>query len=196
MLRLVLKRFKELVQKARSANAKEAVVPGALPGVVAAFSGSLTLGDYLTLDDHAISEFLKRCALCERRGTAIIGHRIGGSSCSRRLRPAMPRLPTSASSLPPPAKRSVVAGLDQEYSFVEDSPGDTPYKPYDPDDAKPATQIYAQTTSGEIVELSKQSSAVQVLRSKYSLLRYYFPKSIRTTIEKIAKTTIIKEPRK
>ena len=28
MLRLVLKRFKELVQKARSANAKEAVVPG------------------------------------------------------------------------------------------------------------------------------------------------------------------------
>jgi HD superfamily phosphohydrolase len=196
MLRLVLKRFKELLQQARSAKAKEAVVPGSPPGVVTAFSSSLTLGDYLALDDHAISEFLKRCAYAKDP----ILQSLGTGLAERKLFKAVEASDAQAGDVgkfTTAASQAIgQAGLDQEYSFVEDSPGDTPYKPYDPDDTKPATQIYAQTTLGEIIEISKQSPAVQVLRSKYSLLRYYFPQSIRATIEKIAKTTIIKEARK
>jgi HD superfamily phosphohydrolase len=196
MLRLVLKRYKELLQKARSAKAKEAVAPGAPPGVLAAFSGSLTLGDYLAFDDHAISEFLKRCAyasdpVLQSSGVGLAERKLFKAVEASDAQAAdVGRFTTAAS------QAISKAHLDQEYSFVEDSPGDTPYKPCDPDDTKPATQIYAQTTLGEIIEISKQSPAVHVLRSKYSLLRYYFPQSIRTTIEKIAKTTIIKETRK
>jgi uncharacterized protein len=196
MLRLVLKRYRELLGKARSEKTKHAVVPGAPPAVVAAFAGDMSLGGYLELDDHAVSVFLKRCA----HASDAVLQSLGTGLADRKLFKAVEASDASASDVgrfTAAASEAIrKTGLDPDYSFVEDTPGDTPYKPYDPDDAKPATQIYAQTTLGEIVEISKQSPAVQVLKSRYSLLRYYFPASIRGKIEKIAKTTIIKETQK
>ena len=58
MLRLLFKRFKELLMAKRT---KAKVVPNAPPAVVAAFSGPMSLAQYLLLDDYAISEFLKCC---------------------------------------------------------------------------------------------------------------------------------------
>ena len=83
--------------------------------------------------------------------------------------------------------------LDPAYSFVYDTPADTPYEPYDPDEAKPATQIYVQTTLGEIREISLESDAVKQLTKRYTLLRYYFPETIRTKVDKIAKKILKKE---
>lgn len=196
MLRLVLKRYQQLLKSARTDKAKQSVVPGAPPAVVTAFSGKLSLGDYLALDDHAISEFLKRCAfasdeILKSLGTGLIGRKLFKAvEASDAQAVDVGKFTTAAS-------RAIErAGLNPEYSFVEDTPGDTPYKPYDPDDAKPATQIYAATTLGEITEISKQSPAVQVLKSKYSLLRYYFPETIQAELKQVAKSTINKEKRR
>ena len=196
MLRLVLKRYRELLGKARSEKAKQAVVPAQPPCVVTAFSGVLSLGGYLELDDHAISEFLKRCI----HSSDGILQSLGTGLADRKLFKAVEASDAHAADVGKFTAAAIDAirqtDLDPDYSFVEDTPGDTPYKPYDPDEAKPATQIYAQTTLGEIVEISKQSPAVQVLKSKYSLLRYYFPASVRDKLENIARTTIIKETHK
>ena len=75
-------------------------------------------------------------------------------------------------------------------------PGDTAYKPYDPDSDKPATQIYVETTLGQIKELSTESRTVQQLREPYALLRYYFPESLRSKIDPIARATLNKGAKK
>jgi HD superfamily phosphohydrolase len=196
MLRLVLKRYNELLSKAKAKGAREKIVPGAPPSVVAAFSGPLTLGDYLALDDHAISEFLKRCSFANDPELQSLGAGLGERKLFKAVEASDAQAADVGKFTSAAAHLLSQAGLDPDYSFVEDTPGDTPYKPYDPDDAKPATQIYAQTTLGEITEISKQSPAVQVLKSKYSLLRYYFPASIRDKMEKIAKAALVKDTKK
>lgn len=79
------------------------------------------------------------------------------------------------------------SNLAPETSFIDDSPADTPYKPYDPDAEKPATQIYLEDSLGKIREFAELSDAVKALKEKYTLLRYYFPWELRTAIELIAK---------
>ena len=81
---------------------------------------------------------------------------------------------------------------DPSFCFIDDTPGDTAYKPYDPDSDKPATQIYVETSLGQIKELSTESRTVQQLREPYVLLRYYFPESLRSKIDPIARATLNK----
>jgi len=85
------------------------------------------------------------------------------------------------------AKTKVVElKFDPDYYWADDSPSDTPYKPYDPDDDQPATQIYVDTLSQGPKELSTLSDAVASLKRKYTLVRYYFPKKIQNDIMSIA----------
>jgi HD superfamily phosphohydrolase len=187
MLRLLFKRFKDLL---RTAKTKAAVVPNAPPPVVEAFSGSMGLDRYLALDDHAVSEFLKRC----KASDDPILQSLGAGILDRNLFKAVEASDAGAADVGKFTSEAVnavrKARLDPEYAFVEDTPGDTPYKPYDPDEAKPATQIYVQTTLGAIKELSTLSDTVSELRKRYSLLRYYFPESLRVKIDPIARTKL------
>lgn len=196
MLRLVLKRYKHLLTSLPSPVGRNMVVPGAPPSAVAAFSGPMSLGDYLALDDYTITEFLK---CCSGAGDGILKN-LGSGLAERKLFKAVEASQAQNVDIGKfvAAATDAVkqAGLDVDYAFVEDTPGDTPYKPYDPDDDKPATQIYVESTLGDVRELSKQSRAVQVLRESYTLLRYYFPDMIRPEIEKIAQATLSKEPKK
>ena len=84
-------------------------------------------------------------------------------------------------------------GLEPEYAFVPETAADTPYKPYDPDASRPATQIYVETSSGQKEELSLRSDAVAQLRKRYELVRYFYPESIRDQIDNIAAQTLTKE---
>ena len=189
MLRLLFKRYKELLSEAKS---KADIVPNAPPAVLAAFSLAMSLGQYLLLDDHAITEFLKGCKAC----TDPVLSQLGIGILDRRLYKVI-----DASGAASVDVGRFVANVtdalrdekpDPSYFFVDDTPGDTAYKPYDPDSDKPATQIYVQTTLGEIRELSKESRTVQQLGDPYVLLRYYFPDSLRAKIEGIAHTTLKK----
>lgn len=56
MLRLLFKRLKDLLSKARSQKAKSALAPGCPPVFLAAFAGSISLEQYLLLDDFAVCE--------------------------------------------------------------------------------------------------------------------------------------------
>jgi HD superfamily phosphohydrolase len=83
-----------------------------------------------------------------------------------------------------------VQGIDDKYFFVEDSAADTPYKPYDPDDEMPATEIYLETEAGNSREISKTREVLKQLNTRYTLLRYYFPAYLRERIDEIARTTL------
>jgi uncharacterized protein len=187
MLRLLFKRFKELLMVKKT---KTKVVPNAPPAVVAAFSGPMSLGQYLLLDDYAISEFLKSC----KSSTDLILSHLASGILDRRLYKAVDASDAASGDVGQFTSRVTEVlhkeKLNPDYSFVSDRPGDTAYKPYDPDSDKPATQIYVQTTLGQIKELSTESRTVQQLREPYVLLRYYFPKSLRTRIDPIANVTL------
>jgi hypothetical protein len=73
-----------------------------------------------------------------------------------------------------------------------DSPGDTPYKAYDPDSAEPSTQIYVENMAGVPKEISTLSEPVAKLTKTYSMFRFYFPEFLRDDIIAIGKETIHK----
>lgn len=197
MLRLTLRRFKELLEKSSSSKGRGQVVPGASSKVVAAFSSQkLSLEDYLSLDDLTLTEFFKATA----GATDPLLASLGSGLINRRLYKAMDMTDSDGASVAKFFDAARVAvrkkGLDPEYAIVDDTAADTPYKPYDPDDAKPASQIYIESADGGNVELGTRSDAVEQLRKRYSLLRYYFPQDVRDGVETIADGIFKKERKK
>lgn len=188
MLRLLFTRFKTLPTKK---DGSKTAVPLAPKSVCRAFSGEMTLAEYLALDDHTISEFLKAC----EASTDLLLRRLGGGLLHRRLYKA-----TEASDcLGSPVaefrlesdkvirRASREQGVDPTYYFVQDGPANTPYKAYDPDQATSTTPIYVESPDGGMDELSTQSPTVEQLKKRYTLLRYYYPEEVRDEIDQIAK---------
>lgn len=186
MLRLVFKRFKQLVALAGPGLDMEAIVPGAPESVVTAFSGRPLLPVYLALDDHAMTELFKACA----RGQDPLLKELGEGLVNRKLYKAV-----DVTSVSPEAAadfelaaidRIRSLGLDVAYSLVADSPSDTPYRPYDPNALKPVNQIFVAGPTGCCQEISQASRSVDTLEKEYSLLRYYFPERLRGLVVSIA----------
>ncbi len=193
MLKLVFRRYRQLLLNASAEEEKQRVVPDASGVVYRAFSEEKPpLNEYLQLDDCAIVEFLKMCILAKDPLLAALSNGI----LNRRLLKGIDVTDAEYAS----NQEFVVSaqeivkkkGLDPDFSFILDTAADTPYKPYDPDDEKPATQIYLELSTGSVVEISKNREALQYLRKRYSLHRYYFPESIRDDIDRIADVTIYK----
>ena len=82
-------------------------------------------------------------------------------------------------------------GYSTDFSW--DSPADTPYRMYNPDDEAPNTQIYVENSEGKPVEISKLSEPITQLQKKYVLSRFYFPVEARSDIEEIAKKQLRSE---
>jgi HD superfamily phosphohydrolase len=193
MLRLLLRRYKELVGAAANERAMRQVVPEAPVGVLRAFSGTMSLGEHLGLDDYSITEFWKACENCKDPVLSA----LGAGLLHRRLYKAV-----DVSTADPDRAADFVAaargaleqrGFDLSYSWVSDTAADTPYKPYDPDAERPATQIYLQTPSGASRELSRESDIVQQLTKTYRLIRYYFPADAREDVRRLARQHLGKE---
>jgi len=191
MLRLLFKRYKALLSAAASDEDRNAIVPDASPRVRLAFSANakMTLGQYLSLDDHTIGEFFKACEAAEDGWI----RQFGVGLVHRRLYKAQDVTGADQTHIADfvSAARTMLRekGHDDAYSFVDDKASDTPYKPYDPDAEEPATQIYVQTPSG-VKEMSTQSRAVETLNERYTLLRYYFPPLMRTEVNKLWQGTL------
>ena len=186
MLRLIFKRFKQLAEHAGSLAAMQMILPGGPESVLAAFSGKSALSKYLELDDHSMTAFFKACAAS---GDELL-RELGEGLLNRKLYKAVDVTdvpPQSVANFKVEAVDKIRGlGLDPEYALVDDSPSDTPYKPYDPDAEKPANQIYIETLKRGSQEISLMSDSIVTLRKKYSLLRYYFPERIREEIASIA----------
>ena len=148
MLRLLFRRYRELVEKAEGDSARESVAPGTPPSLLRAFSGSLRLDDYLRLDDCAVVEFW-RC--CENSQDPLL-RELAAGLLHRKLYKAIdvtPHQSNQVAAFVTEANRIIQdRGLSPEYALADDAPADTPYKPYDPDAEKPATQIYVETAGG------------------------------------------------
>lgn len=192
MLRLLFKRFKELIEGAGTASAARRIAPGAPESVRLAFAGGASLDDFLRLDDYSIVEFWRSC---ERSKDPSL-RELGGGLLHRKLYKAIDVTEFDKSSVAEffALARDEISrtGLDPDYGLAYDTPTDTPYKPYDPDEEKPATQIYAESVAGEQRELGLHSDMVERLKKKYILTRYYFPERIRREVEAIANSTLRK----
>jgi HD superfamily phosphohydrolase len=186
MLRLLFRRFKELLD---ASEQKANIVHGAPLSITKAFSEGMNLSDYLQLDDHTVTEFLKACQgssdpVLKDLATGLLYRRLFKAtdvtdSAERDVRDVV--------AFTEAAKDAIKsAGMDPEYYFADDSAGDTPYKPYDPDSDEPNTQIYVDKT----IELSKLSDPVAQLKEKYSLLRYYYPLNVRESVEEVERKTL------
>lgn len=191
MLRLLFSRYKELVKGCSHLAQKVQVAPGVPGPVFLAFANSaepaksMSLGQYLDLDDHAITEFQRACLRSEDR----VLQELAGGLLHRKLykaRDVTGAEPTAIGNFVADCREKLTGmGKEKDYAWADDSPSDTPYKPYDPDDAHPATQIYVNTLAHGPKELSTLSDAVAQLRKKYTLVRYYFPESVRSEIDAI-----------
>ncbi len=193
MLRLLFKRLKELFDASPRQAAKRKVVPGISGPLQRAFSGMISLGDYLMLDDHTITEFLK---CCERSGDSLLKD-LGLGLLHRRLYKAIDvtgQPPHRVADFVSDARHAIESrGLLPEYSLVSDTPEDTPYRPYDPDSEKPANQIYVESPAGKVEALTANSDIVQPLTKKYTLTRYYCPEGLRDEIGALAKIKLGKD---
>ncbi len=191
MLKLLFKRFKELVGGAATMESALAVAPDTPRSLLAAFTGQMSLGQYLTLDDQTVSEFLKACSLAQDKVLADLSSGL----LNRRLYKAVDVSGLSNTAvgaftvavqtiLPPPSAA--------EYLFVDDSPADTSYKPYEEDAEKPAWQIYLENPYGKPQNLASLSPRVAQLQTPYELARYYFPASLREAIDLLAEEKLRK----
>jgi uncharacterized protein len=193
MLKLIFKRYRSLLQETGGIG-NEATAPNCPPIIKKAFSAErVSLDDYLQLDDYAVTEFFKSCMNSSDRILSELGVGLVERKLFKAIDVSDGAQPGTIAEFVTSVRGEISEqNLDQDYSFVEDSCADTPYKPYDPDDDTPATQIYLETSSGKFEEISKKLEVLQSLRKRYTLLRYYFPSSQRDIIEKIANETILK----
>ncbi|MBI4567109.1 MAG: HD domain-containing protein [Planctomycetes bacterium] len=196
MLYLAFRRFKHLANEAGNGPMRTTILPHAPPHVLDAFTEKMSLDSYLKLDDASLVDFFKSCASASDK---ILGT-LGRGLVERKLYKSVDVTDSQSDQVEKFGNeaRGIVgdAGLDVEHSFVADVAADTPYKPYNPDIQRPASQIYVESAGGENVEISTRSDALVHLRKPYSLVRYYFPESIRSRIEEVAKNTLSKERKK
>jgi HD superfamily phosphohydrolase len=187
MLRLVFKRFKQLIDAAGTTAQVQATVPGAPECVLTAFGGQPVLAVYLALDDHAMTEFFKACA----RGNDTLLKELGDGLLNRKLYKSVDvtlASPEAADEFEAAAIGKIKGlGLDPAYAFVGDSPTDTPYKPYDPeDDKRMVDQIFIEGPAVRPQEISEVSRSIDTLQKAYSLSRFYFPGRIRDIMASVA----------
>ncbi len=193
MLRLLFRRFKERLTTESDSRGQMGIVPGAPPTVCGSFAGGIPLNEYLLLDDHSLTEFAKACTsssdgvLSELAAGLLHRRLFKATDVTDELSPRVAEFSEKAKEI------IRAAGLEAEFAFAHDAPSDTPYKLYNPDAEKPATQIYVETSSGKHRELSQESDSVRQLTKEYTLVRYYFPASVREGIRAEAEPLLFRE---
>lgn len=193
MLRLLLKRYKKLLDDCEDEEQKRKIVPDAPSTTVRAFDGKIQLSEYLSLDDHTMTEFAKGCTksndkvLRELAEGLLYRRLFKATDVTENLAPGVVEFSDKAKQI------IANAGYNVEFAFEPDAPSDTPYKPYDLDAEKPATQIYIESANGDQGELSECSAPVKLLAKKYTLVRYYYPADARSQIREKAEPLLKKE---
>ncbi len=190
MLRLLFRRFKELLCACESPEAIQKIVPDAPGAVVSIFRkpDEVDLAQYLSLDDAVLSSFMLLCTKAEDR----VLNDLSTGLINRHLYKAIDVTDEDPAEIPR-FRNEIGLHLDKnhdhtQYIIEEDRPADTPYKVYDPDAEKPAQSIYVENSHGKPEELSEISAPVRELKNRKVLYRYYLPEHLRSEIEAIKKS--------
>lgn len=188
MLHSLLRRIKDVLQQ------EEQGFPGAgyegLPEFLkVAFKDpvSLTLENYLTLDDNVVLASFHACRTC----TDDVLKQLGDRFLCRKLFKAqdIPQNVGMKSADFTNAVKEILDrnGLNSEYYFLEDKTVELGYKPYKPVENSPATQIYIDSReTGKQESLESESKAVRTLTEKEVTIRYYYPAEYRNEVKKLA----------
>ena len=185
MLRLVFRRYKELLDAESTSEERAKVVEGVAPALIKAFTGKgkLDLEDFLLLDDHAITEFLKSC---EKSEDPILA-RLAGGLLNRHLYKCVDATNVCEGKVKQFTERAKkIANKyvgDENYCLVNDTIADTPCPPYDLNDPKPVTPIFLDDGFDNVEQIYDMSGPIKALQKKRTLRRYYFPEEAREEIE-------------
>ena len=76
MLKLILKRYKDMIDQEDTEEKKKAVAPGVSINMIHSFSGKLSLKEFLFLDDNSVIELIKACADSSDTILKMIGNGI------------------------------------------------------------------------------------------------------------------------
>lgn len=153
MLRLLFQRFKALLDQCSSPEERFRIVPNTPKEVLEAFTSSMGLPQYLRLDDHTITVFMRNCEDAEDS----ILRDLGKGLLHRRLYKAIDATDVRQAAISEfeGRARELVRdrGYDREFALVQDTPADTPYKTlsYDSSSGRP---IMVDTAKG-IVEMAR-----------------------------------------
>jgi uncharacterized protein len=186
MLRLVFQRYRALLGEDVGPD-----LPGAAPALRCVFlaDGGAQLADYLELDDHTVTEFLK---IASRSGDHLL-RTLANGLLNRVLYKAIDVTdedPFDQQMFRRTAEDRVrELGHDADYAFVSDRPADTPYKPYEPSSDAVPNQIYVEGSDGAPHEISRLSRQVAELMPRYTLVRHYYPADLRDEILGLARAT-------
>jgi HD superfamily phosphohydrolase len=188
MLQLLLQRFLSLAEDATQSEELLRVIPDAPLTVVNAFLGKARpdLEHYLAMDDSTILEFVKAC----QKGRDRTLHILGEGIIERRLFKSIDASKQEHQSIifiETARERARELGLDPLYMVALDTPSDTPYQPYDPNQAPVGVHIYIEDENGVEYEISAVSAAIRALK-KYDLVRYYCYPEFREELKKIARS--------
>lgn len=83
------------------------------------------------------------------------------------------------------------AGYDTHYFSLKNFSKDLPYDAYHPNAKNPQTQIEIMTATGQLHELSEESSIVKALTGKFQIdQRFFFPREFKRRTEFIAKSKL------
>ncbi len=192
MFKLLFQRVQEKLGGSPTLDEAHRFLPDLPRSVLAVLTGQLSLDWYTRIDEHSITEFLKACS----DAADPILKELGGGLVHRELFKVI-----DVTDAPRARVGSFTAAVHEhlqgeqlrDYCFIDDSPADTHYEPYDPDVAKPTEQIYVENAAGQPREISELSRTVAQLREQHELVRYYFPERLRPGIEAIAKKKLKKE---
>ncbi len=194
MVRLCMKRYRSLLSSIDSERRRREVCPDAPPAVYDAFtSENLPLERFLHLDDHAMMEFFKACSASSDQ----LLRDLGSGLTNRKLYKAVEASGSEGVAIAAFSDEAHALvrrkRMDEDFVFVHDTPANTPYKLYDPDDDVPAAQIYAEAPDGHPTEISRVARPLEKLRERFTLTRYYVPETIRDEIDAIASRTLREE---
>ena len=147
-------------------------------------SATRVFSDYLDLDDHVMGVFFRRCANCSHP----LLKELGEGLLNRRLWKCVDLSHLEAGLLHNllRATEEWLLSIDESREmFQQDTPKDTPYRPYDPSNKMPEEEeevIWLERPGGGLGELSIDMPSIAPLSKSYVLIRYYFPERLRDWI--------------
>jgi HD superfamily phosphohydrolase len=193
MLRLLMRRYSTLLAACTTDEQRRSIAPEAPPAVRKAFTGKISLEQYLELDDHSLTEFGKACTqspdpILKELSEGLLHRRLfKATDVTEKLAPHVVKFTDKAKEI------VKAAGFDVDFAFEYDAPSDTAYKLYNPDAEKPNTQIYIEVPGSAYAELSTRADSVKAIAKEYTLVRYYYPASVRKSIRADAEPLLAKE---
>ncbi|MDZ4169598.1 MAG: HD domain-containing protein [Coriobacteriia bacterium] len=182
MLERLFSRYKLLLRGCTGPQQVAEVVPGAPPAVVSAFGDAkLSLDQYLALDDSMLTVFIYCCQGARDPILSALGWGLWNRRLWKHIDVTHAKTTEVVKFVGHVRDELENQGADINYIWADDTPADTPYRPYNVLVAE--VPIRVENGAGIVVEITEVSEALHSLTKQYSLARYYFASEVRGIVK-------------